>query len=138
MQGNVYSQYMSRIYGGIAIHSIPYKLPASDTLFATKFNSLGTPRFRGCIVCAPSTPSGSTTTVPRHDGRGLPKSLLARRTRPFCGRENPHQHHMDPSDPLPGNPYSHINTDPIPYARQTTLSSPPSVSPTIKPAIHIL
>lgn len=146
MQGNVYSQYMSRIYGGIAIHSIPYKLPASDTLFATKFNSLGTPVSAGCIRLRAidakwvydNCPSGTTVEVyQKASWPGVPDR--------FVGVKIPTNITWDPSDPLPGNPYSHINTDPIPYAaaNNSLLSSiritnnktgyPYSVSPGFSP-----
>ncbi|MGI6168698.1 MAG: cadherin-like beta sandwich domain-containing protein [Christensenellales bacterium] len=149
MLGDVYSQYMCRVVGSIAMHSIPYKRASADTLFTSSFNSLGRPVSAGCIRLRAvdakwvydNCPSGTTVEIyQKASWPGVPDQ--------FLGVKIPAHVNWDPSDPSPSNPYSHINTTPTPYAAaaNSALSSiritnnktgyPYSLTPGFSPTRH--
>lgn len=49
LKGGVWGQYSTRITGSILFHSVPYRAANKSTLYAAKYNKLGTTASAGCV-----------------------------------------------------------------------------------------
>ncbi len=114
MIGDVYTQYATRITGGIMFHSIPYAERSKSTLYYNMYNILGNKASHGCIrLCASDAkwifdncPYGTPVTIYQDYSSPGPLGKPTLLTIPY----NHPLRNWDPTDPDENNPWRTYTT----------------------------
>lgn len=105
VNGNVWSQYATRVVGNVLIHSMPYAANSKDTLLAKYYNQLGSTLSAGCIRVSAkdakwimeNCPAGTKVHIYESDSvepLDRPQAIVV-----------PEDAQWDPTDPDSANPY---------------------------------
>lgn len=109
VNGNVWSQYATRVVGNVLIHSMPYASNAKDTLLAKYYNQLGSTLSAGCIRVSAkdakwimeNCPAGTKVHIYKSDSAeplDRPQAIVV-----------PEDAQWDPTDPDSANPYHGVS-----------------------------
>ncbi len=109
VNGNVWSQYATRVVGNVLIHSMPYAANSKDTLLPNYYNQLGSTLSAGCIRVSAkdakwimeNCPAGTKVHIYESDSvepLERPQAIVV-----------PEDARWDPTDPDGANPYHGVN-----------------------------
>lgn len=108
VNGNVWSQYATRIVGNVLFHSMPYASNSKDSLLVNYYNQLGSTFSASCIRLSArdaqwimqNCPAGTTVQIYESDKQEPLERPVAMTV--------PEDAAWDPTDPDPANPYQSV------------------------------